>query len=57
MEGDGVMEKNMRDLDHEQFLDELDDLIFRGLLEFCGDERLTITEKGKAAIAEARKES
>jgi hypothetical protein len=51
------MEKNMRDLDHEQFLDELDDLIFRGLLEFCGDERLTITEKGKAAIAEARKES
>jgi hypothetical protein len=43
--------------DEEQFLDELDDLIFRGYLEFCGNERLTITEKGKAALAEARKES
>jgi hypothetical protein len=41
--------------DEEQFLDELDDLIFRGLLEFVDGERLIITPKGKAALAEARK--
>jgi hypothetical protein len=43
--------------DEEQFMDALDDLIFRGFLEFVGadDDRLQITPKGLAALAEARK--
>ena len=43
--------------DEEQFMNELDDLVFRGFLEFVGpdDDRLQITPKGLAALAEARK--
>jgi hypothetical protein len=48
-------EENLIVSDEEQFLDELDDLIFRGLLEFVDDDRLTITPKGRAALAEARR--
>jgi Mn-dependent DtxR family transcriptional regulator len=50
-------EENFTVSDEEQFLDELDDLIFRGLIEFINDDHLTITPKGRAALAAARKET
>ena len=41
--------------DEEQFLDELDDLIFRGMVEFLSEDHLQITQKGLAMLAEARR--